>query len=207
MFVGHFGVGLGFKSADPKLSLGTLFLAAQFIDLLWPSLLLLGLEHVEIAPGITRVTPLNFTHYPISHSLLAVVGWGLIFALAYYALRRGRSEPLAARPGNPTPRSDALPRRRTISRLWAVEFAVGHPCRRTAHLRFRRPPLPAHNPRPRPHRLPGPVGPARFSNSRIFCQPLCPPPPSVADLAWVGQAQWLLILWGYWIDSHRYATS
>ncbi len=54
MFVGHFGVGLGLKAAVPAISLGTLFLAAQFIDLLWPSLLIMGLEHVEISPGITR---------------------------------------------------------------------------------------------------------------------------------------------------------
>jgi hypothetical protein len=61
VFIGHFGVGFGAKAAAPKTSLGTLFLAAQFTDLLWPSLLLLGLEKVEIAPGITRVTPLDFT--------------------------------------------------------------------------------------------------------------------------------------------------
>ena len=50
MFIGHFGVGFGLKEAAPKVSLGTLFLAAQFIDLLWPTLLLLGIERVEIAP-------------------------------------------------------------------------------------------------------------------------------------------------------------
>ena len=83
MFVGHFGVGLALKRVVPAISLGTLFLAVQFIDLLWPSLLLLGLEHVEIAPGITRVTPLDFVDYPISHSLLAVVGWAVLFALAF----------------------------------------------------------------------------------------------------------------------------
>ena len=42
MFIGHFGIGFGAKSAAPKVSLGSLFLAAQFIDLLWPTLLLLG---------------------------------------------------------------------------------------------------------------------------------------------------------------------
>ena len=67
MFIGHFGVGFGAKSVAPRVSLGTLFMAAQFIDLLWPTLLLLGVEHVEIAPGITRVTPLNFISYPVSH--------------------------------------------------------------------------------------------------------------------------------------------
>jgi len=32
-----------------------------------------------------------------------------------------------------------------------------------------------------------------------------PPPPNVEALAWVGQSQWLLILWGYWVDRHRRA--
>jgi hypothetical protein len=29
------------------------------------------------------------------------------------------------------------------------------------------------------------------------------PPPSVAAVAWVGQAQWLLVAWGFWVDRHR----
>jgi hypothetical protein len=29
------------------------------------------------------------------------------------------------------------------------------------------------------------------------------PPPNVPALAWVGQAQWLLIAWAFWIDRHR----
>ncbi len=88
MFVGHFGVGFAGKAAAPRASLGTLFLAAQFVDLLWPTLLLLGLERVEIRPGITRVTPLDFVSYPISHGLLAVAIWGLLFAGVYQLARR-----------------------------------------------------------------------------------------------------------------------
>jgi hypothetical protein len=34
---------------------------------------------------------------------------------------------------------------------------------------------------------------------------LGPPPPSVSAIAWIGQAQWLLVAWGYWIDRHRHA--
>ena len=86
VFIGHFGVGFGAKAAAPKTSLGTLFLAAQFVDLLWPSLLLVGLEKVVIAPGITRVTPLDFTEYPISHSLIAALVWASLFAAVYYLL-------------------------------------------------------------------------------------------------------------------------
>jgi hypothetical protein len=87
MFLGHFGAGFAAKAAAPAVSLGTLFLAAQFIDLLWPTLLLLGLEQVRIAPGITRVTPLEFVHYPISHSLLAVLGWAVLVGAAHRVAR------------------------------------------------------------------------------------------------------------------------
>ena len=53
MFIGHFGAGFWAKAAAPRTSLGTLFLASQFIDLFWPSLLLMGAERVRFAPGIT----------------------------------------------------------------------------------------------------------------------------------------------------------
>ena len=88
MFIGHYAVALGAKKAAPRVSLGTLLLASQFIDLLWPIFLLLGLEHVRIAPGNTVFTPLDFYDYPISHSLLAVLGWSVGFGLVYYAVRR-----------------------------------------------------------------------------------------------------------------------
>lgn len=46
MNIGHFGNGFAAKKKAPGVSLGLLFIAAQFLDLLWPSLLLLGAEHV-----------------------------------------------------------------------------------------------------------------------------------------------------------------
>ena len=73
MFIGHFGAAFGAKAIAPEISLGTLFLAAQFPDLLWSTLLLLGFESVRISSGEAFVTPLIFEHYPISHSLLAVM--------------------------------------------------------------------------------------------------------------------------------------
>jgi hypothetical protein len=88
MFIGHFGVGFGAKSAAPETSLGTLFLASQFIDLLWPTLLLLGVEKVRIVTGITRVTPLDFEHFPVSHSLLAVIGWAVLMTVIYQLVNR-----------------------------------------------------------------------------------------------------------------------
>ncbi|HEV7348587.1 metal-dependent hydrolase [Telluribacter sp.] len=92
MFIGHFAVGFGAKAARPAISLGTLFLASQLLDLLWPTFLLLGLEEVSIQPGTTQVTPLDFTHYPISHSLLVVMGWSLLAGGLYWLLRKNRAE-------------------------------------------------------------------------------------------------------------------
>jgi hypothetical protein len=88
MFIGHFGTGLAAKKFDNGPSLGTLFLAAQFVDLLWPVFILAGIEKVKIQPGNTAFTPLNFVNYPFSHSLLAVIFWALLFGAVYYFLRR-----------------------------------------------------------------------------------------------------------------------
>ena len=64
MFIGHFALALGAKKLAPKVSLGVLFLACQLADMLWPNMVLLGLEQVAIVPGITVLTPLDFLHYP-----------------------------------------------------------------------------------------------------------------------------------------------
>ena len=88
MFIGHVGVALAAKKAAPRVSLGTLVLAAQFVDVLWPVFLLIGLEHVRIDPGNTRVTPLDFYDYPISHSLVGAVVWSALVGAAYYMSRK-----------------------------------------------------------------------------------------------------------------------
>ena len=216
MFLGHFGIGFGAKAAAPKTSLGTLFLAAQFTDLLWPSLLLAGLETVEISPGTTRVTPLEFTNYPITHSLLAVLVWSALFAAAYYALKRypkgawvcGAAvlshwvlDALVHRPDLPLVPGGAA---RIGLGLWnslpgtlVVElgiFAIGV----WLYLRSTRP-LDR-------------VGTAAlwalvsFLGVIYFANLFGSPPPNVTTLAWVGQAQWLLVIWAYWIDRHRVAN-
>jgi hypothetical protein len=87
MFLGHFALAMSAKKIAPKTSLGTLVLSGQFADCLWPVLLLLGLEQVRIVPGITRVTPLDFISYPISHSLLLQLVWGLLLGGAYFFWR------------------------------------------------------------------------------------------------------------------------
>ena len=59
MFIGHYAVAMAAKKAAPKISLGTLFIASQLVDLVWPIFLLLGIEHVKVSPGNTVVTPLD----------------------------------------------------------------------------------------------------------------------------------------------------
>jgi hypothetical protein len=212
VFIGHFGAGLAAKALATRVSLGSLFLAAQLIDLLWPTLLLLGLERVRIAPGITAVTPLDFEHYPFTHSLAAVLLWGFLFGLAYLGLKR-------------YPRGAIVLGALVVSH-WLLDLVV------------HRPDLPLYPGSAKVglglwDSVAGTLivelavfglGAALYlkttrSKDRIGAWALWsllgflllvhlgnllgPPPPSVTAVAWVGQAQWLLVLWGYWIDRHR----
>ncbi len=90
MFIGHFALGFAAKRAVPGVSLAMLFVAAQFADLLWPVLVLAGIEQVRIDPGNTAVTPLDFVSYPWSHSLLLLAGWGVLVGGAYRGIAGGR---------------------------------------------------------------------------------------------------------------------
>lgn len=81
MFIGHFGVGLAAKKVAPEVNLGVLFLFCQLLDLIWPALVLINIEHVSVDNAATVVTPLNFSHYPFSHSLEATLSYSLIAAL------------------------------------------------------------------------------------------------------------------------------
>ncbi|HMI43124.1 MAG TPA: hypothetical protein VK516_05835, partial [Gemmatimonadaceae bacterium] len=88
MFLGHYGVAFAAKRVAPRTSLGALTFAAQFLDELWPILLLLGIEQVRIVPGLMTTSPLDFVYYPYSHSLLMAIVWGAIIGVVYYLLRR-----------------------------------------------------------------------------------------------------------------------
>ena len=105
MFVGHFAVAFAAKRVTPKTSLGTLVFGAQFLDLIWPPLVLLGVERFHVEPGVTKLNPLAFDSYPISHSLLMALVWSLLLGAGYYPSpqstrggrpRRGRLQPLGA---------------------------------------------------------------------------------------------------------------
>jgi hypothetical protein len=85
MFLGHYGVAFALKRTEPKLSLGTLFVAAQLLDLLWGTFVLLGWEHARIVPENPPLTQLEFSDYPISHSLVGALVWSIVAAACYYS--------------------------------------------------------------------------------------------------------------------------
>jgi hypothetical protein len=214
MFIGHFGLGFGAKRAAPGVSLGALFMACQFADLLWPTLVLLGIERVEIQPGATVMTPLDFVSYPYSHSLIALVGWGALVAVAYTVATRSRAlagvtlgllvvshwflDVLAHRPDMPLTLTGS---RRLGLGLWnstagtlAAEFLIFGAglaiYTRTTTARDRK----------------GSVGLwslVAFLVVIYLASAFGPPPPSARAVAAAAEAVWLLVIWAYWIDRHR----
>ena len=90
MFIGHFAVGMLSKRSDELPSLAMMFLAVQLLDLVWPILVLLGVESLSIDPNNTKLTHLSFDFYPYSHSLLAAVVWGLLLGIVYFLVTKNK---------------------------------------------------------------------------------------------------------------------
>ncbi len=216
MFVGHLAVALGAKTVEPKAPLAALVAASFGVDLLWPLLLLAKVEIVQVAPGITAFTPLDFVFYPYTHSLAAAVFWGLVgFGIAYLFLRSVR---VAAVIGA------------VVVTHWVLDF-VTH-----------RPDLPLGPAEPKVglglwNSIPGTLlveGGLFVAAIAIYVrsqkptdaigrwalvaligltgliwvtQPWSPPPPSATAVAGVALAMWLFPLWAWWIDRHRTAAA
>ena len=88
MFVGHYGVSFAAKRVDHTIPLWVLFIAVQFLDVLWAPCILLGIEKVRIVPGITASNPLDLYYMPYTHSLVAALAWSCVAVLAYQLLAR-----------------------------------------------------------------------------------------------------------------------
>lgn len=84
MFLGHYALALTAKKIKPRENIGIYFLACQLLDLIWPILVLLNVELVSVKQGITEFTPLEFVHYPYSHSLFMSVVWGLFLSFIFF---------------------------------------------------------------------------------------------------------------------------
>lgn len=214
MFIGHFALAFGAKRAAPMVSLGTLFIACQFADLLWPVMLALGVEQVAIDPGNTVMTPLNFISYPYSHSLVMLLVWSAAFAIVYRITRGSRPaamitlaalvfshfilDVITHRPDMP------------ITIGGATKIGLGlwnHPGSALAlesGLFLAGAAVYASVTRARDR-----VGRIGFYALIVvlaafyFAAIYGPPPPSTAAIAGAGNLMWLFVLWAYWVDRHR----
>ena len=216
MFIGHFAMGFGAKRFAPQVSLGILFLACQLADLIWPNLVLLGIETLSIEPGITAMTPLNFSSYPYSHSLIALLVWAVVFASLYIVLWRTGAKAaiviaalvfshwvldvLSHRPDMPISLGDAP---KIGIGLWnypmiaiPVElllFGIG---------------VWLYSRCTQPMNRKGSIGLwvlVSFLLAVYLASVFGPPPPSAAAVAWSAQAMWLIVAWGFWVDRNRTA--
>jgi len=213
MFLGHYAIAIAAKRVAPRTSLGTLIAAAAFLDLVWPVLVLAGVERVAVAPGATAFTPLDFQYYPFSHSLLMSVIWGAAFGGVYFLARRDKHaavvlgllvvshwflDAVVHRPDLPLTLGGAA---RVGLGLWSsipgtivVELAMFA----TAMWMY----LEATRPRDQI----GSIGIVAFS---VFVLVIYagaafgPPPPSASVIAWSDMGQWLVVALAAWIDAHR----
>jgi hypothetical protein len=214
MFIGHFAVAFAVKRAMPALSLGTLFLAAQFADLLWPTLVLLGVESFTVRPGITAVTPLDFVYYPWSHSLLALALWGMGLAAVWAVVRRGSV-------------AGALALIAVVVSHWVLDWVTHRPDMPLTVAGEGRYGLGLWNSLPATLGVEGVMfagavalyahasspkdrtgrwalgGLVAFLAVVYLANLFGPPPPSVQAVALSAQAIWLLVAWGYWVDRRR----
>jgi membrane-bound metal-dependent hydrolase YbcI (DUF457 family) len=211
VFIGHFGLALGAKKAAPSVSLAMLFAACQLADLLWPTLVLAGIEVVQIRPGATAMTPLDFVSYPYSHSLVMLCVWGIALAAAYAALARAGAaaavtiallvvshwvlDVVTHRPDMPiTPAGttrvglglwNSIPG--TIAAESAI-FAAGL----AIYLR-------AAGPRTRGQTV-GLWALVAVMLTIYLASAFGPPPPSAAAVVWSAQGIWLFVAWAYVVD-------
>lgn len=212
MFVGHLAVALAAKRASPRTSLGALVAAAFGLDLIWPILLLTGLERVRIAPGITAFAPLDFEHYPWSHSLSMAVIWGVaagrlavipvkrvgtglvigLVVISHWVLDFVTHRPdLPLWPGGP---EVGLGVWHSIAGTLMVEGAL---CAAAIAVYVR-----GTHPR-------GAAGKwalwtlIGFTTAIWISGPWSAPPPSERAIAYVALAMWLFPVWAIWIDRNR----
>ena len=215
MVLGHYGIALAAKRVAPNTSLGTLILAAQWLDELWPIFLLFGVERVKIVPGLMPANALDFVSYPYSHSLLASIVWGFLVGGIYYAARRNRSAAIIVgllvvshwALDFPMHRADlplwpgsspkvGLGAWRSIPLSIAIEVVV-LAWGLTVYLRTTRA-----RDRVGTWALWGMIA---LLVGAYFSTLFGAPPPNERFLAQFALTIWLFVPWGYWIDRHREA--
>ena len=86
MFVGHYSVAFAARTERNKIPLWVLFIAVQFLDYIWATLVLLGIEKVRVIKGFTAGSMLDSYFHPYSHSLIAAIIWSGVAAIGYQPL-------------------------------------------------------------------------------------------------------------------------
>ena len=88
MFVGHYSVAFAVKSDRNRIPLWVLFVAVQFLDYIWATLVLLGIEKLRVIKGFTAGSMLDSYYHPYSHSLIAAILWSTVAGIGYKLLCR-----------------------------------------------------------------------------------------------------------------------
>jgi hypothetical protein len=83
LYLGHYGIGLALKKYVKGLSLGWLFLATQFVDILATIFAILGIERANVVPGFTPSSSIEYVYFPFSHSLAAFLVWTGVFYVIF----------------------------------------------------------------------------------------------------------------------------
>jgi hypothetical protein len=83
MMIGHYAVSLLLKGVNKNASLGMLFIAVQFVDILFLPLTFMGIEHYNIVENFTESTHFELYFMPYTHSLFASFLWASLFCIAY----------------------------------------------------------------------------------------------------------------------------
>jgi hypothetical protein len=96
MFVGHYSVAFAIKSDKNRIPLWVLFIAVQFLDYIWATLVLLGIEKLRVIKGFTAGSMIDSYFHPYSHSLVAALIWSALAAVVYKFGWRARASIAAA---------------------------------------------------------------------------------------------------------------
>ncbi len=94
MFIGHWAPAMIAATHPRAPRLGTLFVAAQLVDLGFFTLMMLGVEKMRLAPGISAMNPMDLYHMPYTHSLLGCALWAAAFSGLLLAVTKNRTTAL-----------------------------------------------------------------------------------------------------------------
>lgn len=93
MFIGHYAASFALKAAEKKAPLGVLFLAVQFVDILFFPLAIVGIEKFNLIENYTQSTHFELEYMPYTHSLVAAILWSLA---VFYIYKNYKSKSLSS---------------------------------------------------------------------------------------------------------------